>query len=446
MLLPWREFARGVGGLLAGEKVSRDRILTFQNQALRSVVRHAYERVPYYRRLFDDAGLKPGDVASLDDLPRIPITSRQDLQEQPAGDLISSGVDPASLVTHRTSGSSGAPLTVRRERLEEYLLLAYRWRRRHAHGRRLTERVVSISYIHGSDAGNGKRRQQPPLHQRISWLWKNTIDCLLPSRQILERLCAIRPTVMYGTPSQLVWLADELTDADRSLIRLKMVGCAQETLTEAARRKIETAFCAPVIDSYGAHEFVGVAWECPARHGYHVSDWTMILEVLRDGRPVAPGEQGEVVGTALHSYAMPFLRYRLGDLVVRGPSPCPCGAPFSTLLSIQGRILDMIRLPDGRSIHPYAVFGPLVESVPWVRRFQVIQEKPDYFRVRIVTREQTGADALGRMTEAIRQALGTGVHVEAELTDQLRLGRTGKFYPFVSFERLTAWRRAGESI
>ena len=444
MPVVWSEFVRGVYGLVASRNASRDQIAEFQARALRSIVRHTYERVPYYRRLFDRAGLKPEDVRGLDDLPRIPITSRQDLQELPASDLIVSGVDASSLLTHRTSGSSGDPLTIRRERFEEYLLLAYRWRGHIAQGRHPTDREASIGYIH--NAGDGRNHPTEPFHERLSRFWKDCIDCLLPPKQILDRLRVTQPEALHGTPSVLAWLAEEMTDADRRLIRPRIVSCSQETLSDSARQKVESAFGAPVFNNYGAHEFVGVASECPQRHGYHVSDWTLILEVLRDGRPTEPGEQGEVVGTALHSYAMPFIRYRLGDLVVRGPAPCLCGAPFSTLLSIEGRTLDMIRLPDGRSIHPYAVFGPLVESVPWVRRFQVIQEGADSFRVKIVTRTETGPDALDRMAGAIREALGSKVQVETELTDQLPPGRSGKFHPFVSLERLNAWRQAGQSL
>ena len=443
MAAKWSEFLSGARGLVTGRNAGRDQITAFQNRALRSVVRHAYERVPYYRRVFDRAGVKPEDVQGLDDLPRIPITSRQDLQEEPASDLVASGVKAAALLTHRTSGSSGAPLTIRRGRLEEYLLLAYRWKGRLAQGRRLTDRPASIGYAHDAAAAREGRRPRA-LHERLSRLWKNRIDCLLPSRQILDRLREIRPTSLFGMPSVLTCLADEMTDADRDLIRPRIVVCAQETLSEKARQRIVAAFGAPVFDNYGAHEFVGVAWECPHRRGYHVSDWTLILEVLRDGRPAEPGEEGEVIGTALHSYAMPFIRYRLGDLVIRGPAPCPCGEPFSTLLSIQGRTLDMIRLPDGRVIHPYAVFGPLVQSFPWLRRFQIVQESPDSFRVRVVARPETGPDALGRMTAAVQAALGRDVRVAAEFADPLPAGRTGKFCPYISLARLNAWKQAGQ--
>lgn len=106
--------------------LDRDAVVAFQNRRLRILVRHCHDRVPYYRRLFQGAGLTPEDIRGLDDLPKIPTTSRADLQFLDAEQICAEGVDPESLLIRRTSGSSGAPLTVRRLWFEERLLLAQR--------------------------------------------------------------------------------------------------------------------------------------------------------------------------------------------------------------------------------------------------------------------------------------------------------------------------------
>jgi phenylacetate-CoA ligase len=168
----------------------------------------------------------------------------------------------------------------------------------------------------------------------------------------------------------------------------------------------------------GSHEFIGIAFECPRNGGYHISDQTLIVEVLRDGHAVGPGEEGELVGTALHSYAMPFIRYRFGDLVILGPSQCPCGAPFSTLSRIQGRTLERIRLPDGRTIHPYAVIGPLVQSVPWIRRFQIIQDQRDHFRIKLVPKFRLEQRELAKIGAVVLEKLGQGARVDVEVIEQ----------------------------
>jgi phenylacetate-CoA ligase len=389
--------------------------------------------------------VRPEDIRDLSDLPQIPLTSRNDLQDLPAKEIVAQGVDPGSLVAHRTSGSSGMPLTIRRDWLEERLLLAYRLRTQLSQGRRWREPAGVITYIHASDSRPQGGPPKKIFYERLGILPRERIDCLLPADQILARLRDIKPGLLAGTPSVLSWLTGELSELDRKRIRPRLIFTGGETVTDAMRGQISDAFQAPVLDSYGSHEFVNIASECPRTGGYHISDQTLVVEVLRDGKPVGPGEEGELVGTALHSYAMPFVRYRLGDLVILGPSPCPCGAPFSTLLAMQGRTLERIRVPDGRSIHPYAVISPLVESVPWVRRFQIVQNRFDHFQIKLIPTSDLRQEEVAKMRDTVQAKLGSGAQVDVEVVDQISPGKTGKFYPYVSLERLNAWKQASQA-
>jgi hypothetical protein len=131
-------------------------------------------------------------------------------------------------------------------------------------------------------------------------------------------------------------------------IRPRLIFCGGEVLDAATRCTIEDAFSAPLVDFYGAHEFNLLAWQCPNGSVYHVCDDNVLVEIVgEDGRAVRPGEIGEVVATSLHSYTMPFVRYRTGDLAIHGAESCGCGQPFSTLREIQGRGVDYLRLPEG---------------------------------------------------------------------------------------------------
>src|SRR3989337_4209672 len=108
--------------------VAREEIVAFQNRQLRHLITHAYNNVPYYRRLFDQNGLTPHDIRSIADLPAIPITSKNDLQSLPAEEVVANGVDPEHLISHRTSGSSGEPITNLRTSLAETPLRAFKIR------------------------------------------------------------------------------------------------------------------------------------------------------------------------------------------------------------------------------------------------------------------------------------------------------------------------------
>jgi phenylacetate-CoA ligase len=417
--------AASASGLFFGRGWDRAEIEAFQARRFRALIRHAYARVPYYRGLFDRAGLRPGDIRGLADLPLVPLTSRADLQGLSPRDVVAGRFGSKKLVVHLTSGSSGQPLSVRRTWFEEWLLQAHRLQVLFHLGLRVTDRRVAVVYL-----ANGK----PVRRVRAGLLRYEEIDCFSPPAVLLARLRELRPDVLRGYPATLSWLVGHLTDADRERIRPKLVVTDSEMMTADMRTRIREGFGARVFDFYDSHEFNVIAWECAPGGSYHVSDASILVEVLRDGRPAEPGEEGELVATALHSFAMPFIRYRLGDLVRRGPSGCACGAPNSTLAEIQGRTFDRFELPNGRSIHPYSLSTALVRSAPWLRQFQIVQERSDRIRLKLVPMEGSHppADWSCEMRRAFAERLGDGVRIELAWVDRIPKEPNGKFRPYYS--------------
>lgn len=391
----------------------------FQSRRLRFLVRHAAERVPFYRHHFLGHGVRPADVRGLQDLARLPFALRPEMQQRPALDLIAKGFDPAHLIEHRTSGSTGMPFTIRRSWFEERLLHAFRFQVLLQLGLRWTDLRARTTV--------GEPFDRPVLSQKH-------LNCLAPARDLLDQLAALEPDVITGFAGTLAWLATEATTADLSRIRPRFIVTGAETLTPSMRRQITENFRVPVYDLYGAHEFNLIARECPQTGLYHVLDSSVILEVLKDGRPAAVGESGEVYATALHSLAMPFLRYRLGDLAVRGPTPCPCGAQCSTLQSILGRSVDMFVMPDGTMFHPYKLVIPLTHNSLWVRRYQIIQEALDRIRVKVVS-ESGQAPASEQEAALLNQLCAEvprGVAITLEHVTDLPPASNGKFRPYYS--------------
>jgi phenylacetate-CoA ligase len=422
--LLWR--LRAAGAAARRPRWTRERLDHFQSECLRRLVRHAGARVPYYRDLFRRHGLAPEDIRGVKDLARLPLAHRSEMQERPAPDLVARGYDPERLRTHRTSGSTGAPFTIRRTWFEERLLQALRFHEEWNVGLRLT------------DIRSGVVAQRRPRaerwYNRLGLLRRVNVDCLLPARDILHRLGEIQPDVLGGYGGSLAWLAGEATPEDRQRIRPRLMFAGAETLTPEMRRQITECFGAPLYDAYASHEFNLIAFQCGETGLYHISELSVIAEVLKDGQPVGPGETGELVGTALHSYAMPFLRYPLGDVVTRGPAPCPCGGPLATLASIQGRVADRFLLPDGSSLHPYWFVTPLVQDSPWLRRYQIVQTGIDRIAVKAVPLQGASPtpDDLARIRSEIERIARGGVTVVVELATELPLGPSGKFRPYYS--------------
>ena len=407
--------------LRGSSRWDREQARRFQARRLSLLVRHAWENVPYYREQFEAHGLRPESVRGLADLGRLPAAERTDMQQQPVARLVARGYDAARLRCWRTSGSSGQPFTIRRTPLEDRLLQWLRIRQLRRLGMRWTD-VRTYSAL----------GEEPARRSFMPFLRRAPVNILAPAREILDRLAEVRPDVLALYAGTLAWISGAAEPRDRERIRPRLIVPVAEALTPLMRRRIEEAFAAPVYDFYAAHEFNLIASECGKTGLLHLEETGVLVEVLKDGRPCAEGEAGEVHGTALHSFAMPFLRYRLGDIAVRGPDPCPCGAPCATLARVEGRSAERFLLASGKTLHPFALVAPVTREAEWVRQYQVVQEALDHVRVLVVAAPDSPPgrerlEELGRRLEAI-----AGVRVTLELTERIPRSPAGKYQPYYS--------------
>ena len=401
---------------------NRESVRRFQDAQLRRLVAHAYARVPFYRSLFDRHGLRPQDIRGVGDLSAIPITDKNDLQEAGARARLVDGRDESSLFVRWTSGSTGQPMQICCTLWEESLLSCLRARALTPVGWRPWRRMARLKIISTS------RRPPAWLSQlRKVGLYREThIDCLLPPAEILRQVTEADPEVLMGFPT-IVSLLAELEEKP-PLRRLRTIIIGGETSTPSARRHIAEAFGAPVFSTYGSHEFNQLAVECPRSGLLHVCGSIVLLEILKDGRTALPGEEGEVVATALHSFAMPFIRYRLGDVATQGPEHCPCGGSTSgTIQGVIGRTADYLLLKDGEKAHPFRVIRALGDDFSWIRRYQVVQRSIDEIEIRLVTAHRPDQSELTRVGQRIEKALGYKAKVKLEIADQIQLGPHGKF-------------------
>jgi phenylacetate-CoA ligase len=339
---------------------------------------------------------------------------------------VARGLRPDRLRLFRTSGSTGEPLSIRSTWLEDRVSVAVRLRALRAFGLSVGDRRVVV----GMAAGPGASRLRSMLGL-FPWV---ALEGLRPPAEILDALHALAPDVILGYPGVLHAVAGLILDGPGSVPRPKLVVAAGEVLTAEMRGRIAAAFGSRVFELYTSHELHTIGWECMETGALHVADDSVVVEVLRDGRPVGAGETGQLVGTALHSFAMPFLRYRLGDMVTRGTTPCRCGQPFSTIESVQGRMVDYLVLPGGRLLHPYrlTVRGT---RCPWVRQQQVTQEREDRIVLRVVPRGTPPREELAQAEAEARATLGPGVDFRLLLVPEIPLDGSGKFHYCRSFVR-----------
>lgn len=342
---------------------SADRIEADAVVRLRGLLDHAGTHVPFYRRLLGEAGIRAGDVRSLADLPRVPVTTKAALRAAGLEQTTADNLPARRWWPTITSGSSGMPLQFRFDLAAEdtrlaTFLLALEWA-----GVGVWDVEVKIA----SPFRDALWRYPPA--GRLSLVGRRMLlgqrACRLevprPTPEDLQRLVregvGRRTWFMRAFPSVLAVLGDQMLRTGSELSTYpKAIIARGETLTAVRRATIEQAFRHPVVDHYACNEMAHVAQSCPAGSaGLHVLGDRVIVSVVReDGRPAAPGEQGRVLLTDLENAVMPFINYEVGDLATVG-APCACGRGLPRLAAIDGRKSEMLRLPGGDRISAFTL-------------------------------------------------------------------------------------------
>ena len=401
----------------------QERLRALQLERLRALLRRAWEQVPYYRPLLEEAGLEGGRIERLEDLARLPFLTKTVIRERFAA---LRARDARGLRTFNTGGSTGEPLQflIGTERVSHDV--AAKWRATRWWGVDVGDReaVVWGSPIELGAQDRIRAMRDAVLRTRLYPAFEMS-EARMDA--YLEALRRQRPAMVFGYPSSIELLA---AHARRRGVRLDDVGVrvvftTAETLYPHQREAIAEAFGCPVANGYGGRDSGFIAHECP-EGGMHLTAEDIVLELVdAEGRAVPLGEPGEVVVTHLATGDFPFVRYRTGDVAVLGTGPCPCGRGLPVLKEVQGRTTDFIVARDGTVMHALALIYVLRE-LPGVASFRIVQESLDRTVVEVVPGEGYGESVRGRIREGIAARLGEGVEVVVREVAAIPRTRSGK--------------------
>jgi phenylacetate-CoA ligase len=400
-----------------------------QNKKLRAMVRHGYENVPYYRRLFKKSHLTPADVRIAEDLAKIPITTKEDLRHLPLEQIVSQNIAISRCLKQSTSGTSGTPFFpywTWRARLHSTLQVA-RWEMEC--GISLTDRIVSIGADH----------LLSPLHEALSRV--EMLALKIPAFESLEtqiaEIKAFKPRCLITNPSSLDILAKEIRQREVVVPNLTRILTTGEMLSENTRVLANKVFGADVFDGYGAMEVGGVCTECVEHTGYHIWTDSVVVEIVRDGEALQAGEEGEIAVTNLTNYAMPFIRYNLEDLGRLSEDDPQCGSSLPLMTITTGRKADVIQLPGGILMPAWEVVV-FITKIPGVKQFQVIQEEVDAFTINFVKDASFTSATLKKikrgLLDRVRRRLNrdaVGLKVKVSTVDHIPREKSGKFRYFI---------------
>jgi len=378
------------------------------------------EKVKSFGGAFPKAGIEidPGEL---------PIWTREDQKN-----LFLELNDPpgSNCFVHSTGGSTGVPLKFYVTRR------SYEWRA-----------AVSDRGYSWAGAEEGKRSfyvwgtpiKPPGMAKKVKagihhWAQRRTYFDSFQFGDGQKELCCrainrIKPPVVVGYAGNLIELAAFVRDNPASLNwRTETLITAAEGLLPGKREFLHEYLGGKVQMSYGSREFMLIGMECREQKGYHISADNLFVEVVdAEGRPAEPGETGRILITDLRNTANPFIRYEIGDYgaMAEPGYVCPCGLPFPMLAKVEGRIQEVIELPDGNRLT--ALFVPhLMKEFEWVDGYQVQQDNPREIVMNLVTRSELTEELTATIEDALREKVGPEMQIGFKKVEQLQKNRSGK--------------------
>lgn len=411
-------------------------IINFQFQQLANVLTHADRTIPFYHERFRAAGVDPASIKTLDQLGQIPLLSRPQLQQ--AGTALLSKNVPKShgkTYTITTSGSTGRPVKVTTTELDSLFwstctLRDHQWQKRD-----LSRKLAAIRYYsddgakfpHGINVNTWGTAEHSIM--KSSPAAALNINCSIA--QQAEWLCRQQPDYLMTYPSNLKALAEYFIATGESLPGLLETRTVGESLSSGVRQVCSEAWHAKLTDMYSCQEVSCIALQCPEHEHYHVQAENLVVEVLdEEDRRCTPGEIGRVVISTLHNFAMPLIRYELGDYAEVG-EPCSCGRGLPVLNKILGRQRNMLIYPDGQKRWPIFGINELTKELP-IKQLQFVQREIDSIEVRLVTARPLEAKEKTWLVSVVHKQLDYAFRIEIIYLENIPRSKSGKFEDFIS--------------
>lgn len=405
---------------LALDRAALDRITL---QRVQAIVSYAYSACCHYKRIFDEVGIAPDQLRTLDDFKLFPYLTREHLKNDL--ELVTTTGDRHGWVKSATGGTTSSPMSYYRDQHSTWRRLADTENIDAWYGRRLGDKVA---YLWGAPQDFAV---QPSLGMRLrNYTYQRTI--MLPSAPLddtimashLQRLDKWRPTFLQAYPTPLYEFCLFLKQRGRSLPYLKSASVTAEPIYEHQRRVIEEVLGFNVFNWYGSRELGRVASECECHDGLHINEPSVYVEIEPDS--ALPDGCGHLAITDLWNRATPFIRYKTGDIARIVEGECSCGRALKRIAGIEGRLVDTVVLPGGRKVPGVSLTNRVIKDFAEIAELQVVQKTIDLFLLRFVKGPFFSSTSLDTVAKNLKSLLDADVCVTFEEVTELPRGASGK--------------------
>lgn len=393
---------------------------------------HARQHVPFYET---PGRLPSGTENGIDEVAwrSIPILTRPEVRTETER-LKSRRILPGvSVYSEWTTGSSGMPLEVFKTSAYDLRFRALKLRMLRWYGYDPMGKVCEIRRPYWKTGGL--------VHHIPSWEWpfgdmfpsgeQVSMSYFSEAAAQVDFLEAEAPNYLLTTPSNLRLLLRAFRRAGKRLPSLRLVRTMTERVDPELRRECQETLGVPLVDGYGSEEAGFIAIQCPEHPHYHIQSEINLVEVLReDGIPCQPGETGRVIVTPLFSFAMPLLRYDMGDYAEVG-EPCSCGRGLPVLRQIHGRERQTLTLPSGERRYSLTMWI-IFEHLRVVKQYQVVQKSLTLLEVRLVTERPLERAECEQIIHRLTEQVGPGFEIRLIYVDSIPRLPGGKYMDFMS--------------
>jgi len=403
------------------ECMDREQLQSLQLLRLKETVHRVYEHVPYYRRLFDEHGIRPADVQSLEDVSMLPFTTKTALRDNYPYGLFAMPMNKIVRL-HASSGTTGKPTVVgySQRDLDTWSDLVARVA---CQAGVTADDVVQITFGYGLFTGAFG------LHYGLEKVGATIVPASVGNteRQIML-MQDFNTTALVGTPSYCLHLAEAAVGMgiDPASLNIRVGLYGSEAWTESMRNELEKAWGAKATDNFGLSEIMGpgVAGECTIESGLHINEDHFLVEVIdpETGEPLDYGEEGELVITTLTKEALPIIRYRTRDITVLNPQKCACGRTTVRMRKVMGRTDDMLII-SGVNVFPSQIETVLMDIDGTTPHYKIIVDKKgylDYLEVQVELTDEMFTGAF-RDLEALERRIKERMRSVLQINAKVRL-------------------------
>lgn len=419
--------------LLKTDRYKKEEIEKIKLKRLKEIISHSYENTVYYKKVFDKLSIKPEDIKNVSDLKKLPILTKSDVYDN--NKYLISKKFSGKLVSGSTSGSTGDALKFCYNSYAVSKIEASQARQRFWFGVDVGDKMFACW---GRPIISKKDRFKTSIKNFLrNYMVISAFD--LSGENILKYMKKaerFNPKLIYGYSSSLYEIANFIKENNIKLnIKPNVLIYTADMMFENMKKVVEEIFNCPAKSEYGCSEIGCFAFECE-RGNLHIAEENVVVEIVKDGEVVDYGVEGEVVVTSLINFAMPFIRYNVGDLGMLMQNKCDCGREHQVMKISGAKVVDMLFTKEGKvssgRLFRYILIELLNKGYYGIKQFKVIQEEIDKFTVLIVKGNNFSDFYLKFWEDKMKEHLGDDIVVNFKFVEKIEKEKTGKLKFFES--------------